>query len=102
MLERWLGIRPRAWIAAQLGRSLQSLASREKRLSTDAWYSLGYLSVAEAAREYGCQPYRIRSLIASGQLPARRHSKTYRFRIDPTDLERLERELRRPNKTWKE
>lgn len=53
------------------------------------------MTVAEAARYWGCSERTIRNRIASGELPASRFGPRM-IRLDSRDLDRLARPARRP------
>lgn len=59
----------------------------------------GLLSATEVAEQYGCPLHRVSTLIARGQLPAKRVQGGHYWRIDPAHCERIRHLLTAPKRT---
>lgn len=61
----------------------------------------GYLSAMQVAQEYGCPLYRVTTLIARGELKARKVHGGHYWRIDPEDAAAIADKLRAPKRTYR-
>jgi hypothetical protein len=59
----------------------------------------GHMSMAQVAEFYACPVTRVKALIDSGELPAKRVGGGHYWRIDPADCERLRDRLKAPKVT---
>jgi hypothetical protein len=88
-------------IAARLRRSWGACKRRLYDLGAGRARDVsGHLSAMQVAKEYNCPLSRVRRLIASGELPAKRVSGGNYWRIDPADCERVRAKLAAPKHSY--
>lgn len=87
-------------IARRLGRSWQACRRRLFDLGAGRARDVsGHLSMMQVAAEYGCPLTRVKRLVRSGELPAKRVYGGHYWRIAPEDCEAIKEKLSAPKVT---